>query len=44
LSKSCGKVLAAALTYKLVGYLKRVEREDFFYDVKANFTPFSLGA
>jgi uncharacterized integral membrane protein (TIGR00697 family) len=28
-------------TYKIVGFLKRAEREDFF-DHKTNFTPFSL--
>lgn len=29
------------LTYFVVGYLKRAEREDF-YDTETNFTPFSL--
>jgi hypothetical protein len=31
------------VTYRVVGFLKRVEREDFF-DRGTNFTPFSLKA
>jgi len=37
------EVLATPLTYKIVGYLKRVEHEDY-YDYGTNFTPFSLEA
>ena len=39
--KSGWEVLATPLTYQLVGFLKRAEREDF-YDRGTNFTPFSL--
>jgi uncharacterized integral membrane protein (TIGR00697 family) len=35
------EVIATPLTYKIVGYLKRVEHEDY-YDYNTNFTPFSL--
>jgi uncharacterized integral membrane protein (TIGR00697 family) len=35
------EVVATPLTYRVVGYLKRVEHEDY-YDVDTNFTPFSL--
>ncbi len=35
------EVLATPLTYKLVGWLKRAENEDF-YDRDTKFTPFSL--
>lgn len=35
------EILATPVTYKLVGFLKRVEHEDF-YDTDTNFTPFSL--
>ncbi len=35
------EVLATPLTYKVVGFLKRAEHEDF-YDVNTDFTPFSL--
>lgn len=35
------EVLATPLTYKLVGFLKRVENEDH-YDYDTHFTPFSL--
>jgi len=35
------EVLATPVTYRLVGALKRAEREDYF-DVDTNFTPFSL--
>jgi uncharacterized integral membrane protein (TIGR00697 family) len=35
------EIIATPLTYKIVGYLKRVEHEDY-YDYNTNFTPFSL--
>ncbi len=35
------EVLMTPVTYAIVGWLKRHEHEDF-YDVKTNFTPFSL--
>lgn len=35
------EVLATPLTYKIVGFLKRVENEDYF-DKETNFNPFSL--
>ncbi len=35
------EVLATPLTYKIVGFLKRVEHEDY-YDYNTDFTPFSL--
>jgi uncharacterized integral membrane protein (TIGR00697 family) len=35
------EVVATPLTYKVVGFLKRVEHEDY-YDVDTDFTPFSL--
>lgn len=35
------EVIATPMTYAVVGYLKRVEREDY-YDYDTNFTPFSL--
>ena len=35
------EVLATPLTYRVVGFLKRAEREDF-YDRDTDFTPFSL--
>ena len=41
--KSGWEVLSTPLTYKLVNFLKRAEREDF-YDRNTNFTPFSLKA
>ena len=34
------EILATPLTYKIVGWLKRAEGEDF-YDRNTNFTPFS---
>jgi uncharacterized integral membrane protein (TIGR00697 family) len=37
------EVVATPLTYWIVNYLKRVEREDYF-DRDTNFTPFSLEA
>lgn len=39
--KSSWEVVATPLTYRLVGFLKRAEAEDF-YDRGTNFTPFSL--
>ncbi len=39
--KTGWEVLATPITYKLVGYLKRKENEDYF-DTHTNFTPFSL--
>ncbi|MBK7143301.1 MAG: queuosine precursor transporter [bacterium] len=35
------EVIATPFTYKVVNFLKRIEREDYF-DWKTNFTPFSL--
>ena len=35
------EILAMPLTYKIVGWLKRAEHEDY-YDRNTNFTPFSL--
>ncbi len=40
----CGwEFLAAPATYRVVAFLKRAEREDY-YDIGTNFTPFSLQA
>jgi len=41
--KSLWEVLATPLTYRIVAFLKRAEREDY-YDRDTNFTPFSLRA
>lgn len=35
------EVIATPLTYRVVGFLKRAEREDY-YDIGTDFTPFSL--
>jgi hypothetical protein len=35
------EVLFTPVTYAVVGYLKKAEKEDF-YDTDTNFTPFSL--
>jgi uncharacterized PurR-regulated membrane protein YhhQ (DUF165 family) len=35
------EVLATPLTYKIVAFLKKAEREDY-YDRKTNFNPFTL--
>ena len=35
------EVLFTPITYKIVGWLKREEHEDY-YDRNTNFTPFSL--
>lgn len=40
-SKVAVEVLFTPLTYKIVAFLKRAEREDH-YDVDTNFTPFSI--
>jgi len=37
------EVLATPVTYKVVGWLKRVEHEDY-YDVDTDFNPFTLKA
>jgi queuosine precursor transporter len=39
--KSSWEVLSTPITYQLVNFLKRTEREDY-YDRDTNFTPFSL--
>lgn len=39
--KTMWEVLATPFTYKIVGYLKRVEKEDHF-DRDTNFNPFTL--
>jgi uncharacterized integral membrane protein (TIGR00697 family) len=41
LLKTGWEILATPLTYKMVGFLKRAEQEDY-YDRQTNFTPFSL--
>jgi uncharacterized integral membrane protein (TIGR00697 family) len=41
--KSAWEIVAAPVTYRVVAFLKRAEREDY-YDVGTNFTPFSLTA
>jgi uncharacterized integral membrane protein (TIGR00697 family) len=41
LIKVIWEVLMTPLTYKIVGFLKRAENEDY-YDYQTNFTPFSL--
>ncbi len=41
--KTLWEVLITPVTYRVVAFLKRVEREDF-YDTGTNFTPFSLQA
>jgi uncharacterized PurR-regulated membrane protein YhhQ (DUF165 family) len=43
LTKVGVEVLFTPVTYKIVGWLKRVEGEDY-YDRDTNFTPFSLKA
>jgi len=35
------EIVATPLTYKVVGFLKRKENEDY-YDRDTNFTPFSI--
>jgi uncharacterized integral membrane protein (TIGR00697 family) len=39
--KSGWEIVATPITYKVVGFLKRAEHEDY-YDRDTNFTPFSL--
>jgi len=41
--KSAWEVLMTPVTYRVVGFLKRAEQEDY-YDRGTNFTPFSLRA
>jgi uncharacterized integral membrane protein (TIGR00697 family) len=41
--KSLWEVVATPLTYRIVGFLKRAEQEDY-YDRDTDFTPFSLRA
>jgi queuosine precursor transporter len=41
--KSGWEIIATPLTYKIVGFLKRAEHEDYF-DRNTRFTPFSLQA
>ena len=41
LLKVLWEILATPLTYKVVGFLKRKEKEDY-YDHGTNFTPFSM--
>ena len=41
LLKTGWEVVSTPLTYKIVGFLKRAEQEDY-YDRDTNFTPFSL--
>ncbi len=41
LFKICVEVVLTPLTYLIVNWLKRAEREDY-YDYQTNFTPFSL--
>lgn len=43
LFKSGWEIVMAPVTYRVVGFLKRAEQEDF-YDRHTNFTPFSLKA
>jgi uncharacterized integral membrane protein (TIGR00697 family) len=43
LLKSAWEVIMTPATYRIVGFLKRVEHEDY-YDRDTNFTPFSLRA
>jgi uncharacterized PurR-regulated membrane protein YhhQ (DUF165 family) len=41
--KTSWEILATPLTYKMVGFLKRQENEDY-YDRSTNFSPFKLEA
>ena len=41
IAKSGWEILATPLTYRVVGFLKRAEAEDYF-DRDTNFTPFSV--
>jgi len=40
--KTSWEILMTPVTYKIVGFLKRVENEDY-YDRDTNFTPFKIG-
>ena len=35
------EVIVTPITYKIIGFLKRVEHEDY-YDVDTDFNPFTL--
>ena len=39
--KSAWEILMTPVTYKIVGFLKRAENEDY-YDRDTNFTPFKI--
>jgi uncharacterized PurR-regulated membrane protein YhhQ (DUF165 family) len=39
--KTLWEVLATPLTYAVVGFLKKIENEDY-YDTDTNFTPFKI--
>jgi hypothetical protein len=39
--KVAWEALVTPVTYRVVGFLKRAEQEDY-YDVDTNFTPFSI--
>ena len=41
--KSGWEIVMTPVTYRVVGFLKRAEQEDY-YDRDTNFTPFSLKA
>jgi hypothetical protein len=41
--KTAWEVVNTPVTYRVVAFLKRAEREDY-YDTDTNFTPFSLQA
>jgi uncharacterized PurR-regulated membrane protein YhhQ (DUF165 family) len=41
IAKTAVEVLFTPLTYKIVGFLKRAEQEDF-YDRDTDFTPFRI--
>jgi uncharacterized integral membrane protein (TIGR00697 family) len=43
LLKSAWEIIMTPVTYRVVGFLKRVEQEDY-YDSDTNFTPFALRA
>jgi hypothetical protein len=43
LLKSGWEIVMTPVTYRIVGFLKRAEQEDY-YDRATNFTPFSLKA
>lgn len=42
LIKVLWEILATPVTYKIVGFLKKAEHEDF-YDINTDFNPFTLG-